>query len=203
MSRHFDAEVQPALSCSTSWGGEHRQQHRHGHRPWGNLILENPESTPLNSLAVWQPGEDVNDLGDAVDQSMEPMVGGDYEGEVDDMELEISGPLVDYLQEVERDFNGGGLEFVFEEENDDEVADDTEPESEGDELGWRALECLGKLAIICCGDCGLLQSRHPHQVPTENPKRSLWLWGGDELHASDGGRYAGFGGSDTDFLPLL
>ena len=41
---------------------------------------------------------------------------------------------------------------------------------EGDESGWRAWECLSELAMVCCGDCGLLQPRHPHQVPAENPR---------------------------------
>ena len=167
VSRHFDAGVQPALRVLRAGGENTENNTEMVTDPGGNPILENPEPTPLNSLWVWQPGEDVNDLGDPADQPMEPMVGGDREGEVDDMELEISGPLRDYLQELERDFS---LEFVDEEEDDDEVADDMEPESEGDESGWRAWECLGELAMVCCGDCGLLQPRHPHQVPTENPR---------------------------------
>ena len=66
--------------------------------------------------------------------------------------------------------HGGGLEFADEEEEVDEAVDETEPESEGEVSGWRVWECLGELAMVCCGDCGLLQPRHPHQVPTENPR---------------------------------
>ena len=91
------------------------------------------------------------------------------------MELEVSGPLRDYLQELERDFSGGGLEFVDEEEE----VDETEPESEGDESGWRAWECLSELAMVC------------------------WMWGGSEFHASGSGRYTGLGGGYTNILRLL
>ena len=73
--------------------------------------------TPLNSLSVWQPGEDVNDLGESIDQPMELMEGGDREGDTEGVELEVRG-----------------LEFMDEEEE----VDETEPESEGDESGWRA-----------------------------------------------------------------
>ena len=72
MSRHFDARVQPALRVLRA-GGETTEPVTD---PVGNPILENSEPTPLNSLSVWQPGEDVNDLGDSTDQPMEPMVGG-------------------------------------------------------------------------------------------------------------------------------
>lgn len=53
----------------------------------------------MNSLSVWQPEENVNDLGEAFDQPMEPIEGGDREGETEGVELEVSGPLRDYLQE--------------------------------------------------------------------------------------------------------
>ena len=56
VSRHFDAGVaagQPALRVLRA-GGE---------TPIGDPILEAGVPTPLNSLSVWQPGEDVNDLG--------------------------------------------------------------------------------------------------------------------------------------------
>ena len=158
VARHFDAGVRPALRVLRA-GGETTEP-----------ILENPESTPLNSLSVWQPGEDVNGMMDSTDQSMEQMVGGDGEEEVVGVELEVSGPLRNYLEELERDFSGGGLEFVDDEEDVEEVVDEMEPESEGEQSGWRAWECLGELAMVCCGDCGLLQPRHPHQVPTEDPR---------------------------------
>ena len=73
----------------------------------------------MNSLSVWQPGEDVNDLGESIDQPMELMGGGDREGDTEGVELEVRG-----------------LEFMDEEEE----VDETEPESEGDESGWRAWE---------------------------------------------------------------
>ena len=161
MSRHFDAKGaagQPALRVLRA-GGETTD-------PTSDPILDAGVPTPLNSLSVWQFEEDVNDLGEAIDQPMEPVEEGDHERETEGVELEVSGPLRDYLQELEWDFSGGGLEFMEEEEE----VDETEPESEGDESGWRAWECLGELAMVCCGDCGLLQPRHPHQVPTENPR---------------------------------
>ena len=130
VARHFDAGVRPALRVLRA-GGETTEP-----------ISENPEPTPLNLLSVWQPGEDVNGMMDSTDQSMEPMVGGDGEEEVVGVELEVSGPLRDYLEESERDFSGGGLEFVDDEEDVEEVVDEMEPESEGDQSGWRAWECL-------------------------------------------------------------
>ena len=194
VSRHFDAGLaagQPALRVLRA-GGETD--------PAGNPILESTSEaeapTPLNSLSVWEPGEDVNDLGDSIDQPMEPMVGGDREGDTEAVELEVRGPLRDYLQELERDFSGGGLEFVDEEEE----VDETEPESEGDESGWRAWECLSELAMVCCEDCGLLQPRHPHQVPTQGSSR---MWCGGELHASGCGRDTGLGGGYTNILRVL
>ena len=101
VSRHFDARVQPALRVLRAGGETTEPVTDHV----GNPILENPEPTPLDSLSVWHPGEDVNDLGDSTDQPMEPMVGGDREGEVAGVELEVSSPLRDYLQELERDFS--------------------------------------------------------------------------------------------------
>lgn len=34
--------------------------------------------------------------------------------------------------------------------------------------GERAWESLEELAMVWCGDCGLLQPRHPHQVFAEH-----------------------------------
>ena len=117
-------------------------------------------------MSLQQPGEDVNDLEETSDRPMEPVEEGNQEGNTEGVELEVSGPLREYLQELERDFSGGGLEFVDEEED----IEETEPESEDGESGWRAWECLSELAMVCCGDCGLLQPRHPHQAPTEKPR---------------------------------
>ena len=89
--------------------------------PASDPSLGNSTPTPLDSLSVWQPGENVSDLGESVDQPMEPMVGGDREGEAEGVELEVTGPLRDYMQELERDFSGGGLEFVDEEEEVEET----------------------------------------------------------------------------------
>ena len=83
VSRHFDAGVvagQPALRVLRA-GGETPV-------PVGDPILENPAPTPLNSLSVWQPGEDANDLGESIDQPM-PMVGGDREGDAEGVELGV------------------------------------------------------------------------------------------------------------------
>ena len=35
------------------------------------------------------------------------------------------------------------------EEDVEEVVDEMEPESEGEQSGWRAWECLGELAMVC------------------------------------------------------
>ena len=118
VSQHFDAGVevgQPALRVLRA-GGETMTTD-----PASDPSLGNSTPTPLDSLSVWQPGENVSDLGESVDQPMEPMVGGDREGEAEGVELEVTGPLRDYMQELERDFSGGGLEFVDEEEEVEET----------------------------------------------------------------------------------